>query len=152
MPRMRGVVGLRRWRGAGSARGALASWRARLEGRPEGAALGGGGGALGGVGVGEADVRGGEDDEAAGDEEGVLAAFQHAGEPVEGGVGVGAAEGLDEGGGDVVVPVAGAVVEGGAVLEGLLDVGEGDLDSGALRLARRRGGARGGGRGGGGGG
>ncbi len=59
-------------------------------------------GAGGGVGhdeahrVGHADVLAGEDDEAAGDEAGVLAGLEHAGQPVEGGVGVGAADALDE--------------------------------------------------------
>ena len=85
--------------------------------------------------VGEADVLGGEDDQAAGDEERVLAALEHAGEPVEGGVGVGAAQGLDEGGDDVVVPVAGAVVEGGAVLERLLDALDGDVARAVARPA-----------------
>ena len=52
------------------------------------------------------DVLAGEDDEAAGDEAGVLPGLEHAGQPVEAGVGVGAPDRLDEGGDDVVVLVA----------------------------------------------
>ena len=47
--------------------------------------------------VGHADVLGGEADQAAGDEERVLAAGEHAREPVEGRVGVGAAQRLVQG-------------------------------------------------------
>ena len=71
-----------------------------------------------GFGGGEADVFDGHADEAAGDVHGVFAGFQHAGEPVEGGVGVRVADGFVEGGDDVVVLLAGLVVEEGAALEG----------------------------------
>ena len=160
---MRGVAALRRWRGTGSAR-SLGVLHGAAVGVADGVRLGRGrqvdrglgereeplrhadevDGLLGGDGdlerlrVGEPDVLGGEDDEAAGDEERVLAALEHAGEPVERGVGVGAAEGLDEGGDDVVVPVAGAVVERGAVLERLFDVGRRSTSRDAVGVRRRR--------------
>lgn len=75
------------------------------------------GGDVEGVGVGEADVFGGGDDEAAGDEAWVFSGVEHFGEPVEGGVGVGAADGFDEGGDGVVVGVAVAVVDDGFFLD-----------------------------------
>ena len=83
--------------------------------------------------VGHADVLAGEDHQAPGDEAGVLPGLEHAGEPVEAGVGVGAPDALDEGGDDVVVVVA-PVAEGlGA--EGGLDVADRDphplVDDGA---------------------
>ena len=53
--------------------------------------------------VGVADVLGREDHDAARDEERILARLEHAREPVERGVGVAAAQGLDEGRDDVVV-------------------------------------------------
>ena len=56
--------------------------------------------------VGLADVLAGQDDQAADDEAGVLAGLEHAGQPVEAGVGVGAPDALDEGGDHVVVLVA----------------------------------------------
>ena len=52
--------------------------------------------------VDEADVLGGYNDEAAGDVEGIFAGREHAGEVVEGGGGVGAADGFVEGGDGVV--------------------------------------------------
>jgi hypothetical protein len=57
-------------------------------------------------GVGHADVLGGEDHEAPGDEAGVLPRLEHAGQPVEPGVGVRAPDALDEGADHVVVLVA----------------------------------------------
>ena len=57
------------------------------------------------VGVGEADVLGREDHEPARDVARVLAGFDHAREPVEPGVGIRAADRLDERGDDVVVLV-----------------------------------------------
>ena len=63
--------------------------------------VGGGGKGEEGV-VCEADVFRGDDDEAAGDVEGVFARGEHAGEVVEGGVGVGASDGFVEGGDGVV--------------------------------------------------
>ena len=62
------------------------------------------------VGVGEADVLGREDHEPARDVARVLARFDHPREPVETGVGIGAADRLDERGDDVVVLVV-AVAE-----------------------------------------
>src|SRR5688500_12141858 len=65
--------------------------------------VGGGGGHDEGHRVGYADVLRSEDDEAAGDEAGVLPRFEHAGQPVDAGVRVGAPDRLDEGADDVVV-------------------------------------------------
>src|SRR5437016_5640609 len=59
----------------------------------------GGGGDEKRVGIGVADVLAGQDRDAAGDEARVFAGFEHAGDPVDGGVGVGAAHALDQGGG-----------------------------------------------------
>ena len=84
--------------------------------------------------VGQADVLGGEDDQPARDEHHVLACLEHAGHPVDGRVGVAAADALDEGGHDVVVLVAGPVVEEVALLHGALDMVEADR-----RLAGQRG-------------
>ena len=74
------------------------------------------------LGVGIADVLGGEDHHPAQDEAGVLASLEHADHVVDGGVGVGAAHGLDEGGDHVVVLFAGLVVEDGLGGERLLGV------------------------------
>ena len=84
--------------------------------------------------VGLADVLAGQDDQAADDEAGVLPGLEHAGEPVEAGVGVGAADALDEGGDHVVVLVAPVAQRLGA--ERRLRVGEGDL--GPSAASRRR--------------
>ena len=46
--------------------------------------------------VGHSDVLGGEDHEPPGDEAGILARLQHAGQPVQARVGVGAPDALDE--------------------------------------------------------
>lgn len=70
----------------------------------------------------ETNVLGCDDHESPGDVEGVFARLQHACEVVEGGVGVGAADGFVEGGDRVVVLVAGAVVDEG--------FGEGGFDGG----------------------
>ena len=61
--------------------------------------------------IGEADVFGREDDEPARDEARVLARFEHAREPVQARIGIGAADRLDERGDDVVVLVV-AVANG----------------------------------------
>ncbi len=74
------------------------------------AGLVGGDGEREGEGIGEADVFGGEDDEAAGEETGVFSAGEHFCQPIEGGVGVGAAHAFDEGGNGVVVFVFVGVV------------------------------------------
>ena len=60
--------------------------------------------------VGQPDVLAGEDHQPSGDEAGVLPRFDHPGQVVHRGVGVGAAHRLDEGAGDVVVLVALPVV------------------------------------------
>jgi hypothetical protein len=71
-----------------------------------------------GFGRGEADVFDGHADDAAGDVHGVFAGLQHAAEPVEGGVGVGVADGFVQRGDDVVVLLALFVVEQDAALQG----------------------------------
>ncbi len=76
-----------------------------------------------GVGVGEAYVFGCEDDEATCYELGVFASGYHACEPVEGGVGVGAAYAFDECRHDVVVHLSAFVVGLGVLLEVVGDVG-----------------------------
>jgi hypothetical protein len=60
-------------------------------------------------------------DEPAGEESHVLASFEHAGEPVDAGVGVAAADAFDQGAGGVVVVVAGGVVANGFALDGVGD-------------------------------
>jgi hypothetical protein len=77
----------------------------------------GGEGLLDGVRVGDADVFVREADQAAGHEQGVLAAVEHAGEPVQGRVGVGAAHRLVERGDQVVVALLRLVVQRGALLD-----------------------------------
>src|SRR5258706_4493218 len=71
----------------------------------------GGGGDDDGVGVGVADVFAGEDGDAAGDEARVLAGFEHARDPIDGGVRVAAAPGFDERAGGALVLVAYAVAD-----------------------------------------
>ena len=78
--------------------------------------------------VGVPDVLGCADDEPPGDELRVLAGRDHRGEPIEGGVGVVAAQALDEGGHRVVVAVAGPVVAEHALLGRDLDVLEARAD------------------------
>ena len=62
------------------------------------------------------------DDDAAGNVPGVLSGRDHARKVVHGGVGIGAAHGLDESADDVVVLVTGAVVAHRRHVGGLLDV------------------------------
>ena len=57
--------------------------------------------------VGVADVFAGQDHQPAGEEADVFAAFEHAGEPVDAGIGIAAADAFDQGAGGVVVVVAG---------------------------------------------
>lgn len=77
--------------------------------------------------AGEADVFGSENHHPAGDKLGIFPALHHAGEIIEGGVHVGAAHGLDEGGDVVVVVVAGFVVEGHFLADSGLNHLGGDL-------------------------
>ena len=79
-----------------------------------------------GFGGGEADVFDGHADDAAGDVHGVFAGLEHAAEPVEGGVGVGVADALVQGGDDVVVLLALLVVEQDAALQGFGGEGLGE--------------------------
>ncbi len=83
-----------------------------------------------GSGIGEADIFGSENNEATGDEAGVFATFEHFGEPVESGVGVGAADTFNESGNGVVVLVFVAVVGDLAFLRKLLEVRGGDFGTG----------------------
>ena len=90
------------------------------------------------------DVLGRGDDQAPDDEPRVLAGGDHRGQPVQRGVGVVAAEALDERRHRVVVAVAGAVVGEDALLGGGLDVREGGGDAavgvaGVLVLGERDG-------------
>ncbi len=71
-----------------------------------------GGGEGEGAIAGEADVLGSEDDHTAGDKLRIFAGLHHTGEIVEGGVDIGATQGLDEGRDGVVVVVALFVVAG----------------------------------------
>ncbi len=71
--------------------------------------------------IGEPDVLDRHAHQTAREEQRVLAGREHAGEPVQRGVGIGAAHRFVQGRDQVVVPVAGAVVDGGAALH---DVGE----------------------------
>ena len=62
------------------------------------------------LGIGEADILGGKPHEPARNVERIVTAFQHAGEPVERGIGIGTTEGLVERGDGVVVGFATLVV------------------------------------------
>ena len=86
--------------------------------------------------IGKPDVLGGRDDEPAGDEQRILAGLEHASQPVDGGIGIAAANALDERRHDVVVLVAGAVVQEMPLLQGALDVA--DLDGAFARQGGRR--------------
>ena len=101
--------------------------------------LGGGHGGRQGGRVGQADVLAGQDHQPAGDEPRVLPRLDHPGQVVQRGVGVGAADRLDEGAGDVVVLVALPVVAHRGLVDGGLRGGQVD-DRGALgggRAGRR---------------
>jgi len=76
-----------------------------------------------GAGFGEADVFAGHAHHAASEIQGVFAGFEHAGEPIESGVGVGIADGFVEGGDEVEVLFAGFVVaEESALKDGFEEV------------------------------
>ena len=68
-------------------------------------------------GIRRADILHGGPDQPAGDEERLLTALEHAGEPVQGGVGIGAPYRLVKGGDEVVVPLAVLVVGRAALLQ-----------------------------------
>ena len=76
--------------------------------------------------LGEADVFDGHADDAAREIHRVFAGFQHAAEPVERGVGIGVAHGFVQRGDEVVVLLAGFVVEQDAVLQSVGDDRVGD--------------------------
>src|SRR5436190_6402029 len=86
----------------------------------------GGDGDLERAGVRVADVLAREDHHPPGDEAGVLAALEHRRQVEQGGIGVGAARGLDPGRDRVVVEVAALVVEDGLALQRVL--GHADSD------------------------
>ena len=76
-----------------------------------------------GVGVGQPDIFRGRYDQPAGNEGRVFAPLDHAGQPVDGGVGVAAPYRFDEGRDDVVVHLAVLVVGGGILLQPFGDDG-----------------------------
>ncbi len=71
--------------------------------------------------VSQADILAGQQYQAAGHEEGVFSGFQHARQPVHRGIGIGAAHTLDKGGDDLIVLIAGPVVQQGPLLQRLFD-------------------------------
>ena len=79
-----------------------------------------------GIGICQADVLGSADDKSAGDELRVFPTLDHTCKPVEGGIGIGTPNALDEGGDDVVVHLALLVVGQGILLEALDNEGVGD--------------------------
>lgn len=92
------------------------------------AGLGGSDGEGEGVGVGISDIFAGQDDESSGEEADFFPAFEHFGEPVEGGVGVASADAFDQGADDIVVGIAVAVVSGDTFLDGLGRQFAGEVD------------------------
>jgi hypothetical protein len=70
---------------------------------------------------GEADVFDRHADYAAGDVERIFSGFEHASEPVEGGVGIAVANRFVQRGDDVVMLFAAFVVEQNTLLEGFVD-------------------------------
>ena len=81
----------------------------------------------------QAHVLGGRQAQPAGDEEGILAAFDHPGQVVDGRVRVRPADALDEGRDDVVVHLPVLVVDGHVLLDALRDRLVVDDDGGAVR-------------------
>jgi hypothetical protein len=75
-----------------------------------------------GLWIGEADVLAGKDHDAARDEHRILAGVDHSHEPVESGIGIGAANALDERADRVVMLVASPVVEEAPALQSLADL------------------------------
>lgn len=98
--------------------------------------LEGGGGEDEGGGVGEADVFCCVDDDSSGDESGVFAGVDHFGEPVEGGIRVAPAHGLDECGDGVVVGVTVGAVDHGLFLDAFFGDFEGEVDEVVFRRGR----------------
>ncbi len=78
--------------------------------------------------VGHADIFGCGNHEASGNEADVFTAFEHSGEPVEGGVRIRATDALYEGGGGIVVLVAVAVINDGFALDAFFGFVERELD------------------------
>ncbi len=82
-----------------------------------------------GVGVCQPHVFRRGDDQPSPDEADVLPGFQHHPQPVQGGVRIRAAHGLDEGGNRVVMGISQAVVLDGLALDGFLRYGEVHMDN-----------------------
>lgn len=90
-----------------------------------------------GIRVRETDVFAGGDDDATGDEADIFAGVEHFGQPVDGGVGVAAAHGFDEGADGVVMGVTVSIVDDGFLLDGFF--GDGEVDAnGAVIVWRSR--------------
>src|SRR5712692_6282410 len=86
--------------------------------------------------IGESDVFGRRDDQAARDEQWILAGLQHPRQPVHGSIRIAAAHAFDQRGDDVVVLVAGAVVEEVSFLESSLDMVRPDFVTAGERSCR----------------
>ena len=85
------------------------------------------------AGFGEADIFAGHADDAAGEIETVFAAFDHANEPIERGIGIGVADGFVEGGDEIVVLFAGFIVTEEFALEDIFEEFAGDAaDAGGI--------------------
>ena len=82
-----------------------------------------------GVGIGQTDVLGRADHETARDELGVFAAGNHACQPIDGGIGITAADAFDEGRNNVVVHLPFLVIGHGILLQTLSDAGIVDDDA-----------------------
>jgi hypothetical protein len=88
--------------------------------------------------IGQADVLAGQNDQATRDEHQVLAGLEHARQPVQGCIRIGAAHGFDEGTDGVVMRIAGLVVDEQPLLDGVLDQRQAQ-DVAARRHSRVRG-------------
>ena len=86
---------------------------------------------------GEADVFHGHSHDAAGEVERIFAGGEHAGKPVESGVGIGVTDAFVERGDEVVVLLAGFVVHEDALLDGFLGDGVVDVFCGLQGLKPR---------------
>ncbi len=123
-----GEVGAVAFVGGGDVDGGFGNRDARFGPTDEFSSLMGGHGEDEGHGIGEADVFGGADEHASGDEAWVFTGMNHFGEPIEGGVGIAAPHGFDEGGNGVVMGVFIAVVNDGFFLDALFGDTERDVD------------------------
>ena len=129
--RIDGVVGRVGLGRRGQIDGGLSQWDAPFRPTDLGHGVESGIGQQQGVGIGQTDIFGGTDHEAACDELGVFAAGDHARQPIDGRIGIAAADALDESRNDVVVHLPFLVVGHGVLLQALGDAGIVDND-GAL--------------------